>query len=126
MNQFNIQDSFIRTLQDKHRALLKRQQQLQSESRDLSMEIREFEYYYAEMKKLLGKDAKEKLNGMWSLVDEKDVYMRLKELTTIYKGEEMPIFSEAFLYEIIGKSDARTVLAMLNSIYDEAGKPGDF
>lgn len=126
MTEFNVQDSFIRTLQDKHRALLKRQQQLYSESRDLSLEIREFEYYYAEMKKLLGKEAKEKLKGMWTFVDEKDVYKRLKELTTTHKGEEMHIFSEAFLYDILGKSDARTVLAMLNNIYDEAGKPADF
>lgn len=121
-----MQDSFCRMLQDKHRELLKRKQQLQSESRVLSMEIRDFEYYYSEMKKLLGKDAKEKLNGMWSFVDEKDVYMRLKELTTVYKKEEIPIFSEAYLYEILGKEDARTVLALLNSIYDEAGKPADF
>jgi hypothetical protein len=126
MSKFNIQDSFIRTLQDKHRSLLKRQQQLHSESRELSMEIREFEYYYAEMKKLLGKEGKDKLNGMWSFVDDKDIYKRLADLKTTYKGEEMHIFSEGYLYETIGKEDARTVLALLNSIYDDAGKPADF
>lgn len=126
MSNFNVQDQFIRMLQDKHRELLKRQQRLHSESRDLSLEIRDFEYLVAEMKKLLGKEAKEKLRGIWSLVDEKDVYQRLKNLTTTYKGEEIPIFSEGYLYETIGKEDARTVLALLNSIYDEAGKPADF
>lgn len=126
MTEFNVQDSFIRTLQDKHRALLKRQQQLYSESRDLSLEIREFEYYYAEMKKLLGKEAKEKLKGMWTFVDEKDVYKRLLELKVAHKGEEVHFFSEAYLYDTVGKSDARTILGLLNSIYDEAGKPADF
>ena len=126
MNTFNVQDSFARMLRDKHRELLKRQQRLKSESRELSMEIRDFEYLYKEMKKLLGKDAKEKLCGIWSFMDDKDIYQRLANLTVTYKGEEMPFFSEGYLYETIGKEDARTVLALLNSIYDEAGNPGDF
>lgn len=126
MTTFNIQDQFTRMLQEKHRELLKRQQRLHSESRELSMEIRDFEYLFKETKKLLGKEAKEKLAGIWSFVDEKDIYKRLAELTTTYKGEEMPIFSEGYLYETIGKEDARTVLGLLNSIYDEAGKPADF
>ena len=126
MTTFNVQEQFIRMLKDQHRELLKRQQRLHSESRDLSMEIRDFEYCYAEMKKLLGKEAKEKLSGIWSFTDEKDIYMRLKELTTTHKKEEIPIFSEGYLYDTIGKEDARTVLALLNSIYDEAGKPADF
>ncbi len=126
MTEYNIQDRFISLLRDRHRELLKRQQQLQSESRTLSMEIREFEYDYKQMKKLLGEEAKEKLSGTWSFEDEKDVYTRLADLKVTYKGEEMPFFSEGYLYETIGKSDARTVLGMLNSIYDLAGKPADF
>jgi hypothetical protein len=126
VSEFNVQDQFIRMLQDQHLELLNRQERLYRESRDLSMKIRNFEYLFAETKKLLGKEAKEKLRGIWTLTDDKDVYQRLKELTTTYKGEEMPIFSEGYLYETIGKSDARAVLALLNSIYDAAGKPADF
>jgi hypothetical protein len=126
MTEYNVQERFIRLLMDRHRELLNRQQQLQSESRTLSMEIRGFEYDYKEMKKLLGKDAKEKLSGIWSFVDDKDVYKRLADLKVTYKGEEIPFFSEEYLYETVGKEDARTILALLNSIYDLAGKPADF
>lgn len=126
MTTFNVQNGFIRMLQDKHRELHKRQQALYSESRCLAMEIREFEYYYEQLKKLLGKEAKEKLSGMWTFVDEKDIYTKLRELKVLHKGEEIHFFSEEYLYDTIGKEDARTVLSMMNSIYDAAGKPGDF
>ncbi len=135
MTEYNVQDRFISLLKDRHRELLKRQQQLQSESRVLSMEIREFEYDYAEMKKLLGKDAKEKLSGTWSFDDDKDVYKRLADFEVNDPNDKskspinrktIPFFSESYLYETVGKSDARTILALLNSIYDLAGKPADF
>jgi hypothetical protein len=134
MTEYNVQDRFISLLKDRHRELLKRQQQLQSESRTLSMEIREFEYDYKEMKKLLGKDAKEKLSGIWSFDDEKDVYKRLADFEVIDPSDKskslnkrmIPFFSESYLYETVGKEDARTILALLNSIYDLAGKPADF
>jgi hypothetical protein len=134
MTEYNVQDRFISLLKDRHRELLKRQQQLQSESSTLSMEIREFEYDYAEMKKLLGKDAKEKLSGMWSFEDDKDVYKRLADLEVIDPTDKskslnkrmIPFFSESYLYETVGKEDARTILALLNSIYDLAGKHADF
>lgn len=126
MSEYNVQDRFIQLLRDRHRELLNRQQQLQSESRTLSMEIRGFEYDYTEMKKLLGKDAKEKLSGIWSFIDDKDVYQRLLEFRVTHNGKEIHFFSEAYLYETVGKDDARTILALLNSIYDQAGKPADF
>lgn len=127
MTAYNVQDRFIQLLKDRHRDLLKRQQHLQSESRVLAMEIREFEYDYKEIKKLLGKDAKEKLNGIWSFVDEKDIYKQLADITVTHNnGEKVHFFSESYLYELLGKDTARTVLALLNSIYDQAGKPADF
>lgn len=134
MSDFNVQGRFISLLRDKHRELLKRQQELQSESRMLSLELREFEYDFKEMQKLLGKEAKEKLNGIWSFNEDKDVYKRLAEIevtdpndrTKSLDKKTIPFFSEAYLYETIGKDDARTILALLNKIYDMAGKPADF
>lgn len=127
--EYNIQERFLSLLKDRHRELLNRQQRLQSESRTLSMEIREFEHDFKEMKKLLGKDAKEKLKGIWSFIDEKDPYQRLHELKVAdptNKNEMINFFSEGYLYETVGKDDARTILALLNTIYDLAGKPADF
>jgi hypothetical protein len=127
MSNYNVQDRFITLLKDRHQELLKRKQRLQSESRTLSMEIREFEYDYNEMKKImLHKDAKEKLNGIWSFDNDMDDYKRLSNIKVMHKGDEIPFFSEEYLYETIGKEDARTILALLNSIYDQAGKPADF
>lgn len=34
-------------------------------------------------------------------------------------NEDAPLFSEAYLYNTLGKQDARTVLALINHILDE-------
>jgi len=37
--------------------------------------------------------------------------------------EEQPFFSETYLYNLLGKEDARTLLALMRPVWDEAGIP---
>ncbi len=125
-NKFNIQEAFINVLRDMHRNLHKRMQELRSESTLLHYDVAQFEYYFSSMQKLLGESGKDKLKNIWSLKSESDPYEDLKGLKVKHKGKEVTLFSESYLYETIGKEDARTVLALLNSIYVDKGKVGGF
>ena len=112
---------FHSLLQDKHRELVKRKQALREEVGLLGFEIRSFEHILKEARKSLPKDM-----NIWSLVDEKSPFEKLSKFTVMHKGEEVPFFSEAYLYETIGKEDARTILAFMKSIYEAAGETADF
>jgi hypothetical protein len=125
-NKFNTKDAFIVLLQEKQRDIFKRMQALRSESTILEYEISAYEYYIKELRKLLGDVEMKKLNGLWSFKDNEDEYERLKGLKVNYKGKEVSLFSESYLYDTIGKEDARTVLALLNTIFVKAGKVGGF
>lgn len=50
-------------------------------------------------------------------------YMGLMRFTCM--GAEAPFFSEGFLYDAIGKEDARSVMAYLRATFEAAGLPHD-
>ncbi len=67
-------------------------------------------------------------------MDEKDLEDKLIDLLSfvpyrtpesVYDGdkveEDAPFFSEAFLYDFLGKQEARIVLRLINSIAEETG-----
>jgi hypothetical protein len=111
---------FFALLFDKHRELLKRQQKLREEATSLGFDIRVFETMFKEAKKSLPPEY-----NMWSLADEKCPFETLMNFTVMHKGEEVPFLSETYLYETIGKDNARTVLSLIRSIYTAAGKSCD-
>jgi len=50
------------------------------------------------------------------------INVEFSELPGYEKGDdEAPFFSEAFLYPLMGKEDARTILAMLDNVVRAAG-----
>jgi hypothetical protein len=55
-----------------------------------------------------------------------EIYNKLAKIKVIHKGEEVPFFSETFLYDVIGKEDARTVMALMGQIFSKAGQPNPF
>lgn len=124
--EFSVTESFISVLKNMQRDLHKRKEALRSESCILEYDIREFEYYLSNMKKLLGKSSKEKLSTLWTFKDSEDVYEQLREMRVMSGGKGVKLFSEGYLYDTIGKEDARTVLALLNSIYANNGRSGGF
>jgi len=50
-------------------------------------------------------------------------YMDLMRFTIM--GQDAPFFSEGYLYEAVGKDDARSVLAYLRSLLEACGIPRD-
>lgn len=64
------------------------------------------------------KDLEDKLIDLLSFVPH-----RTPE--SVYDGEEIekdaPFFSEAYLYHLLGKPEARTVMGLINSIAEETG-----
>jgi hypothetical protein len=125
---FNPQDAFIQLLRDQHRQLLNRKDFLRHEARMLALDIDRFEHNLKELKKLLGKN-KEPIQMLWSLKDDGDAYVKLAKLEVTDPedpSKTVPFFSESYLYRTIGKEDARTVLALLNTIFINAGKPAPF
>jgi hypothetical protein len=111
---------FYTLLFDKHRELLKRQQKLREEASSLGFDIRVFETMFKEARKDLPKE-----HSMWSLADEKCPFETLMNFKVMRKGKEVPFLSETYLYETVGKGDARTILSLIRSIYTAAGKPCD-
>jgi hypothetical protein len=126
MSEFNLEDGFISLLRDKHIELLEREQKLREEAAKLDLHLAWYEDALKNVKKHLGKDAKNKLSGVWSHIDEKDEFTILKGLKVLHNGKEISFFSEAYLYDILGKDDARTIFAILNSLCIQAGKPAKF
>lgn len=59
----------------------------------------------------------------WRVSDPSHLKKLMKHLPDYYtEGDEnAPLFSEAGLYTLLGKEDARSVLALINSILREAG-----
>jgi hypothetical protein len=120
-----LKESYIRLLRDRHRELCDKMQEFRKLSSYLSFELEHFDY---ELKAARKEFTKDELKGIWELVPHPEhcPFEKLKTIETDLNDEMVPIFSEAYLYETIGKEDARTVLALLNRIYESAGKVGGF
>lgn len=111
-------------LKSMHRHLLEEQKHLRDKAVCLPYLIAEFDYALNKARKDY---TREDLTGLWPLGSDADCpFQKLKSLTAVHKGKDVPIFSESYLYDTLGKDDARTVLALLNSIYTAAGKPSGF
>lgn len=102
---------------------------MQDEIRKLSFELgyagEQFDAILAEAKKEL---SKEDLTMIWELgkKDDNCPFKKLSDLKVMHKKKEKYFLSEDYLYEAIGKEDARTVLALMKSIYESAGKGHNF
>ena len=58
------------------------------------------------------------LEKLFYELEDKTPVKDLLEFKISHKGEEIPFFSESFLYDLIGKEDARTVLALLTKVVE--------
>lgn len=61
--------------------------------------------------------------SLWKYDDHKETaFDKLKKIKVYHNDKEIPFLSEGFLYDVIGKDDARTVLALFDQIERECGK----
>ncbi len=120
-----LKESHIRLLRHKFNELCEKMQQYRSLSSYLSYELANFDH---ELKTARKEFSKDDLKGLRELTPrpEDSPFEKLKTLETDLNDEMVPIFSETYLYEILGKEDARTVLGVLNRIYESAGEVGGF
>lgn len=60
--------------------------------------------------------------SLWKYDYKENAFEKLRKIKVSHDGKEIPFLSEGFLYDIIGKDDARTVLALIDQIERECGK----
>lgn len=116
-------------LADTCKSIRKRQDDFYGESRILGFEIRNFNHQVDVLRKELKTKHFDSIMSrymIWKFESENDAYKKLEELEVAWKGESIPFLSEGFLYEAIGKEDARTVLALMRKVYEAAGKTSNF
>lgn len=124
-NKLNDKDrNLISLLREYQTSIRNDQTQLREIGGVLNYKIALFNKIFKDIKKTC---SEKDLGNIYEFtVDEENVLTKLSKLTTLHNGEEIPIFSESFLYDTVGKDDARTILCYLNELCRNDRQPDLF